>query len=66
MALPVLSYWGIFGRLGMGNVLKDLRQAIRQMRKAAGFTAVVVVAVVITAAGCGGEAGSLTPGTLMK
>ena len=31
----------------MGNVLKDLRQAIRQMRKAAGFTAVVVLTLAL-------------------
>lgn len=31
----------------MGNVLKDLRQAIRQMRKSAGFTAVVVITLAL-------------------
>lgn len=31
----------------MGNLLKDLRQAIRQMRKSAGFTAVVVITLAL-------------------
>jgi predicted permease len=31
----------------MGNVLKDVRQALRQMRKSAGFTAVVVVTLAL-------------------
>ena len=31
----------------MGSVLKDLRQAIRQMRKSAGFTAVVVITLAL-------------------
>jgi len=31
----------------MGNLLKDLRQAIRQMKKSAGFTAVVVITLAL-------------------
>jgi putative ABC transport system permease protein len=31
----------------MGNLLKDVRQAIRQMRKSAGFTAVVVITLAL-------------------
>ena len=31
----------------MGNVVKDLQQAIRQMRKSAGFTAVVVITLAL-------------------
>src|SRR5271154_888659 len=31
----------------MGRVLKDLRQAIRQMRKSMGFTAVVVITLAL-------------------
>ena len=31
----------------MGNLLKDFRQAIRQMRKSAGFTAVVVITLAL-------------------
>jgi predicted permease len=38
---------GNFLEAGMGNVLKDLRQAIRQMRKSVGFTAVVVVTLAL-------------------
>src|ERR1700677_220010 len=38
---------GVFEGDGMGNLLKDFRQAIRQMRKSLGFTAVVVVTLAL-------------------
>jgi predicted permease len=37
----------VFLGAGMGSVLKDLRQAIRQMRKSVGFTAVVVITLAL-------------------